>query len=234
MRSTYMLGTLGFGFSAWAVFLAGLAAIHGAVSTQNSYIAEFDSFAFGWLLAVVFLVVWIAIMLCWLRGTMPSSSRVLTPIIAILISWFGIKTQDILKLLLIAYRKDTMDGRFLVWTIGSIACSVCLGVMLIIVASWEIPADELSMIEAFRNSRGPRYVAPGGLTGGVTGGMSGAHAPVGGTSDAMYTSYGNIPTVAPFGESFGQEPFQESATLGNSAAQSGTEVTLNLNQKSAL
>lgn len=101
MRSTYMLGTLGFGFSAWAVFLAGLAAIHGALSTQNSYITEFDSFAFGWLLACSFLVLWVAIMLCWLRGTMASASRVLTPIIAILISWFGIKTQDVLKLLLI-------------------------------------------------------------------------------------------------------------------------------------
>ena len=101
MRSTYMLGTLGFGFSAWAVYLAGLAAIHGAISTQNSYIAEFDSFSFGWLLAVAFLVVWVAIMLCSLRGKMTSASRVLTPIIAILISWFGVKTQDILKLLLI-------------------------------------------------------------------------------------------------------------------------------------
>lgn len=40
-----------------------------------------------------------------------------------------------------------MDGRFLVWTIGAIACSLCLGVMLIIVASWETPADELSMIK---------------------------------------------------------------------------------------
>lgn len=231
MRSTYMLGTLGFGFSAWAVYLAGLAAIHGAVSTQNSNIAEFDSFSFGWLLAVAFLVVWVAIMLCWLRGKMPSASRVLTPIIAILISWFGVKTQDILKLLLIAYRKNTMDGRFLVWTIGAIACSLCLGVMLIIVASWETPADELSMIKAFRHSRGPRYATPGGLTGGTTSGVSGAHGPVGGHSDAMFY---NMPNISPFGESFRQEPYQESSNLDNSAAQSGTEVTLNLNQKSAL
>lgn len=35
MRSTYMLGTLGFGYSAWAVFLAGLAAIHGALYASN-------------------------------------------------------------------------------------------------------------------------------------------------------------------------------------------------------
>lgn len=77
-----------------------------------------------------------------------------------------------------------------------------------------------------------------GMTGGLTGGMSGAQGPPGGNSDHMYTSYGNIPHGSPFGDTFVQESaglqYNESAGLSNSAAQSGAEVTLNLNQKSAL
>jgi hypothetical protein len=48
-----------------------------------------------------------------------------------------------------AWKKETMEGRFLVWTIGIIACAICLGAMLIIVASWEYPADELNMIKVW-------------------------------------------------------------------------------------
>lgn len=89
-------------------------------------------------------------------------------------------------------------------------------------------------LQAFRNSRGPRYTQPGGMTGGFTGGMSAAQAAAGGNSDQMYTSYSNVPHGTPFGDSFGPEPYQESAALSNSAAQSGVEVTLNLNRKGAL
>jgi hypothetical protein len=86
-------------------------------------------------------------------------------------------------------------------------------------------------MQAFRNSRGPRYTAPSGFTGGLTG----AQQPVGTSSEHMYNSYGNIPHGSNFDTlGLGQEPYQESAGLSNSAAQSGQEVTLNLNQRSAL
>lgn len=101
-------------------------------------------------------------------------------------------------------------------------------------ATASLQATMLHSVQAFRNGRGPRYMPHGGITSGMTGGMLGARGPVDGNSDAMYTSYGNHPHNSPFGESFGQEPYQESTALGNSAAQSGAEVTLNLNQKSAL
>jgi hypothetical protein len=96
-----MLGVLGFGFSAWAVFLGGLSATHFELASANDIIVVFDTFSFSWFLACGFLLLWLAIMVSWRWGVMSTVSRVLTPIIAIFLAWYGIKVQDLLKLLLI-------------------------------------------------------------------------------------------------------------------------------------
>ena len=90
-----MLLALGFGFSAWAVYLAGLTSIHGSLAT-DTVLTEFHRYGFAWFLACSFLVVWLAILICWLKNAMAASSRILTAVIAILISWFGTQTHDVL------------------------------------------------------------------------------------------------------------------------------------------
>lgn len=99
IRSTAMLGTLGFGFSAWAVCLSGITSVHMALAHQKT-LAEFDGFAFAWLVVCAFLVLWVAILICWLKRVMATTSRILTPLIAVLISWLGVNAHEVLHLTL--------------------------------------------------------------------------------------------------------------------------------------
>lgn len=96
VRDVITVSALIFGICSWAVLLGGLATVHGTIADSAKTLEEFNTFSFSWFLVCGFLWSWVVTMVCYLVGIMPSAAKFMTPILSILIAWFGVEIQKVL------------------------------------------------------------------------------------------------------------------------------------------
>ena len=96
IRDVITVSALVFGICSWAVLLGGLASVHGTIADSAKTLEEFNTFAFSWFLVCGFLWSWVVTMVCYLVGIMPAAAKFMTPILSILIAWFGVEIQKVL------------------------------------------------------------------------------------------------------------------------------------------
>lgn len=139
IRDVITVGALIFGICSWAVLLGGLATVHGTIADSAKTLEEFNTFSFSWFLVCGFLWSWVVTMVCYLVGIMPSAAKFMTPILSILIAWFGVEIQKVLAWVLKAHELNWMEGKSLIWAVGTIACSIALAIMVLLLSTWEDP-----------------------------------------------------------------------------------------------
>lgn len=111
IRDVITVSALIFGICSWAVLLGGLATVHGTIADSAKTLEEFNTFAFSWFLVCGFLWSWVVTMVCYLVGIMPSAAKFMTPILSILIAWFGVEIQKVLAWVLKVQHSISLSSR---------------------------------------------------------------------------------------------------------------------------